>query len=407
MGELRTRKRGKTWEWSFEGAKIEGKRKPISKGGYRTKSEALAAGIQAKAEYDSGGQVFTPSNMSLSDYLDYWCRRYVKKQAYNTQVSYERNIRLHIKPYLGQYRLSSLDPNAIQAWVDDVLYEEKKLAHQSIANVLSILSGSLNYAVQPCRYLKHNPCVYVKVPNIPVDQEKKEHTDYVCIGDDWKAIILFLQSSDSFRHYYLPILTGYHTGERIGELFATDLISDYDPRNHTLAVRHQIQRIGGVWQYRNPKYDSFRTLKIDSILEKAIKKEMTTRKKNILRYGEYYLKTYCLPDNSIIQLPASSSVPSGYREIWPLGVKENGEMLNTEHAKYISRMIKQKAGIELFHPHCLRHTHGTILAENGASPKTVMERLGHKNIIVTMQRYVFNTEKMQQDAVDLFERAVK
>ena len=28
MGQLRTRKRGSTWEWSFEGAKINGKRNP-------------------------------------------------------------------------------------------------------------------------------------------------------------------------------------------------------------------------------------------------------------------------------------------------------------------------------------------------------------------------------------------
>lgn len=39
MGQLRTRKRGKYWEWSFEEAKINGKRNPISKSGYRTKAD--------------------------------------------------------------------------------------------------------------------------------------------------------------------------------------------------------------------------------------------------------------------------------------------------------------------------------------------------------------------------------
>ena len=53
MGELRTRKRGKYWEYSFEGAKINGKRNPISKSGFRTKADAIAAGTQAKAEYDN------------------------------------------------------------------------------------------------------------------------------------------------------------------------------------------------------------------------------------------------------------------------------------------------------------------------------------------------------------------
>lgn len=71
MGELRTRKRGKTWEYSFEGAKVEGKRKTISKGGFRTKTDAIAAGTQAKAEYDNAGK------MSVADYMNYWYEQYV------------------------------------------------------------------------------------------------------------------------------------------------------------------------------------------------------------------------------------------------------------------------------------------------------------------------------------------
>ena len=68
MGELRTRKRGKGWEYSFESARVDGKRKSISKGGFKTKAEALAAGTQAKAEYDSAGVVFKPS-LSLIGYV--------------------------------------------------------------------------------------------------------------------------------------------------------------------------------------------------------------------------------------------------------------------------------------------------------------------------------------------------
>ena len=74
MGQLRTRKRGKTWEWSFEGAKIDGKRNPISKGGYRTKAEAQEAGIQAKAEYDNTGRSFKPSAVSYT-HLDVYKRQ--------------------------------------------------------------------------------------------------------------------------------------------------------------------------------------------------------------------------------------------------------------------------------------------------------------------------------------------
>ena len=65
MGQLRTRKRGSTWQYSFETAPVNGKRKSISKGGFRTKAEALAAGTTAMNEYNSSGQTFTPTEVSI------------------------------------------------------------------------------------------------------------------------------------------------------------------------------------------------------------------------------------------------------------------------------------------------------------------------------------------------------
>ena len=93
MGELRTKKRGKSWEYSFECARVDGKRKSISKGGFRTKADAIAAGTKAKAEYDNAGVVFRPSDMSLADYLDYWLKSFVKTNCTdNTYDSLSESI---------------------------------------------------------------------------------------------------------------------------------------------------------------------------------------------------------------------------------------------------------------------------------------------------------------------------
>lgn len=54
----------------------------------------------------------------------------------------------------------------------------------------------------------------------------------------------------------------------------------------------------------------------------------------------------------------------------------------------------------------LRHTHGTTLSENSENPKTVIERLEHKNIKTILQTYTFHTEVMQQTAVDVFEKTM-
>lgn len=71
LSELRLRKRGAYWQYSFEGARIDGKRQTISKSGFRTKTEASAVGARTMSEYNSAGDIFKPSEISVADYLDF------------------------------------------------------------------------------------------------------------------------------------------------------------------------------------------------------------------------------------------------------------------------------------------------------------------------------------------------
>ncbi|MEG1695250.1 MAG: tyrosine-type recombinase/integrase, partial [Eubacterium sp.] len=60
-----------------------------------------------------------------------------------------------------------------------------------------------------------------------------------------------------------------------------------------------------------------------------------------------------------------------------------------------------------FNYHSLRHTHATILVENGAAIKDVQERLGHEDITTTLQTYAHNTDEMKSRSVDIFEKSVR
>ena len=400
MGELRTRKRGKTWEWSFERAKINGKRNPISKGGYRTKAEAIAAGTQAKAEYDNGGRVFVPSEISVSDYLDYWFESYVKKNlVYNSQQDYESKIRIHIKPDLGHYKLCSLEPDIVQDWIT-----HKKncgISKAMLKNLLSCLSGALNYAVIPCKYIKSNPCDYVKIGHAKETQYQKEHREYVLSKEEFEKIISRFGPDTNF---YIPLMIAYHLGTRIGETYGFNLLEDVNFEKNEITISKQLACENKIWYYRPPKYNSIRTIKMDNVISNILKQEILARKKNQLRFGEYFIRSYVKPDGEIVQIRGNVNLP--FKEIMPISTKESGELLTTNSFKYCARVIHNELNNPLFHSHCLRHTHGTILAENGASPKTIMERLGHKDIRVTFNTYIFNTEKMQQDAIDIFEKAI-
>lgn len=395
MGQLRTRKRGKTWEYSFEGAPVDGKRTTISKGGFRTKEECIKAGTAAKSEYDNCGRVFIPSEISVSDYLDYWIKSYVTGLSPRTYEDYQSKIKNHIKPAFGMYKLSSLAPDIIQDWVNSK--KNTGLSKGMIKNLLACLSGAMNYAVLPCKYIKFNPCNGVRIPKMPTDINQKKKNEYVLSKEEFERIIIRFENTV----FYLPLEVGYHLGTRIGETYGIDLLHDPDFDSGKITINHQLQKLKGSPILDLPKYESVRTIRMDKILAELLQKEIHKRKLNMLRYGSYYLKTYITPENKILQATPDANI--ALPEIMPLSVRENGELMTPDSFKYCARVIHYELNNPLFHYHSLRHTHGTILAEGGASPKTVMERLGHKDIRVTMNTYIFNTDKMESDSIGIFE----
>ena len=103
------RKRGKVYQYQFEIAKVDGKRKYISKSGFKTKNEALMAGMKAYDEYINGGNT-KDSQISYADYLDYWMKEYFEiNYKYSTAKRYKESFR-NIKKELGNYKLSVLTP---------------------------------------------------------------------------------------------------------------------------------------------------------------------------------------------------------------------------------------------------------------------------------------------------------
>lgn len=87
-------------------------------------------------------------------------------------------------------------------------------------------------------------------------------------------------------------------------------------------------------------------------------------------------------------------------------IKENGKPVTPNSIKWSASKIKKALNIE-FNFHSLRHTHATMLLEDGVKPKIVQERLGHSHISTIMDKYVHVSKKMKKDTVDIFERMLK
>lgn len=401
MSELRLKRRGERWQYSFEGARIGNKRKIISKSGFRTKGEASVAGTKAMNEYNQSGSSFTPSELSVSDYLDLWMAQYCKVNCKpETYSNYEKKIRLHIKPALGRYYLAALTPEAVQKLLNDKF--NAGYSRNTLAVLKGILTGSLSYAVQPLRYLQVSPAQYVKLPSTrAVAAVRTRSAPHVYVPPEQMERIFarFPEGSSS----YLPLLLGYKCGLRIGEAFGLtwDCI---DLNAKTLTVSKQMLwqeknvKAGtpGYWYFTPPKYNSVRTIELSTDVAEALKREKARQDAAPALYQEFYTRCYRDRDDRF------NTVGDGV-EVQPVMRRMNGTYITSRTMQHVSRVATQELGFQKFDYHSLRHTHATILAEKGASPKYVQHRLGHRNIQVTMQIYQHLTDKMSEDGAALLD----
>lgn len=411
------------WEYRFEAAKIDGKRKHISKAGFKTKKDAEIAGTKALAEYNNAGLTFEPSDMSFADYLDFWFDNYVKSSCkYNTQLAYNQIIEGHLKPALGIYKLKSLTPMVIQEYVNQKF--TNGLKKTTLTNIMAVLSGSLKYAVVPANLLQSSPAEYVKYPKVSSDRSETNRT--VISIEDFNKMLERFEKGNPFRY---ALLIGFYTGLRIGEVFALtwddidfkegtlDVNKLVYKRNYGVDVRQVMKQKGkkeekSAWYFGDTKTNaSVRKIKIGQTLLDELKEYRKMQLKNQMMYGEYYTQIFKKEEkdekgNIIYRLiEIEQSVPVTLPLANLIMRKENGQYSSTDSFKYAARVIHYDLGIN-FNFHSLRHTHATKLIESGISPKSVQKRLGHERIETTLQTYVHNTEAMEQDAVDVFEDAV-
>lgn len=385
MSTVHARKRGNKWEYRFEAAAVGGQRKQICKSGFLTKKDAMEAGAKAYNEYTQAGAVFVPNNSSFSDYLDYWLNSYCRNNLKAvTQNSYKKKINVLIKPTLGKYRLSTLTPAVLQNFINNLF--NAGYSRNTLTVVKGIISSSLAYAVEPLHYLQSSPMLYVKLPSTRAKPSTPSRSaPHIYITREMIDSIFERFPEGTSAH--IPLMLGYKCGLRLGEAFGV-MWSDIDFEKGTLTVNRQVQwqeKKGdsnrSYWYFSEPKYNSYRAISLDNALLELLKKEKQRQEKAAEYYDDRYIHLFEVDNSREITTTHNGN------EIYPVCRRENGGYIQPRIMQHTSMIIHNQLGFEDFDFHSLRHTHATNLAENGANPKYVQARLGHKNIQVTMQIY--------------------
>ena len=391
---VRTRKRGKTWSYIFEAGKtVEGKRKVIEKGGYPTKQAAYDAGVAAYTDWKHGNIGITSEKITVKDFIKNWLENFAALNVKPTSLQiYQSAARSQVIPYLGNMHLKELTPAVLDKWLQTL--QKKGYSKNTLLQAHSFIHHVLDYAVYPSELISSNPAKYIKVP-------KKAPTNIIerhIISQE--QLTALLEKYPFGTPYYIPIFILIHTGVRIGELLGLTW-EDIDFDSKTIFLKRQVVYMNGQGDYLSTlkTESSYRYIVVgDSFLEE-LKLWRDQQLKNEQKRGNSYIYVYQSENGKVIQQSKMFSCPEGTR-MDLICTRESGRMIQK---KTLSKALKQSG----LNAHSFRHTHATMLIENGAKPKGVAGRLGHADSSITQNLYTHNTRKLQEETAAILDNCLQ
>lgn len=284
------------------------------------------------------------------------------------------------------------------------------------------LSKCFDYALEDDNgYITFNPCRNVTIPKpTSAPQTKTRYEPHVYIPSN--MIDSIFNRFPIGQPTHIPLLLGFRCGLRLGEAYGC-VWEDIDFEKKTLSVNRQVQwvsskKIGrggnrrndveyGFWYFSEPKYRSYRNIDLDDDLISILMNEKEKQEISEKYYGElgyftrYYADEMIIHDGVVPDYYPSPINKIGTDETdYPINFvcrRENGTYISPRTMQHTSSVIHNQLQFEAFDYHSLRHTHTTMLIENGAPPIYVQKRLGHKNLDTTLNIYANHlTEKFKE-----------
>lgn len=320
------------------------------------------------------------SEKTLAEYLEVWWEGGDWKG--NTRRDYRVAIFRHIIPRLGSVRLQDLTRQDVKALYQSLLDAGRvrtggPLSRKSVLNVHRCLRAALNEAVEDW-ILRSNPASgafsYSKV------RERKEMLTWTV--EEIRTFLAFVRTTREYALYQLALGTGMRRGELLG-LRRRDLGLDAG----RLVVRQQWTKDGdGGRRFISLKTGThaWRTIDLDAVTVIALREHLGNQEfERRGRRGTYRADldlVFCKADGT------------------PYDPDET--------TRRFERRAVACPGVLGIRFHDMRHTHATLLLENGESVKYVAERLGDREDTV-VETYAHVTPKMRSSAVskvqDFFE----
>ena len=407
MGNVTIQKRGKYYQYKFEVAKVNGKRKFINKSGFATKDEAIKAGNIAYTEYLNTGLVFKEKEISFSDYLDYWYENYCEVNLkYNTRRTYKTIMEKYLKPEIGKYRLSSLTSVKINSFIAE-LCNKNKLKKAYYNNILKVLKNCFRIATDVYGFIRYNPALTLKLPKIEDSNDFQKH---LYNKNEINMILERFKDEDAFT---CAFITSCFTGMRTGEVCSLTW-EDIDFKNRVINVKHTVYDKPddgkGRWYIGTTKTkQGTRQINMSITLYNALinykKKQQYLKKvfgseyytyhfEDVLnKYGKVMEQRIVQNKGNILQIEKADMVFT----------RPNGKFVGRNILNYPFKIIHKELGIKNCRFYDLRGSYATINLRNGTEIRDVADILGHKYIETTENFYISSTDENKKNVSNVFD----
>ena len=323
-----------TWRVLYRYTDWTGEKKQTQKRGFKTKREAQAW------EREQMNLVSSSLDMTFQSFVERYREDKAGRIKENTWEMKNHIIETKLLPYFGKLKISSITPQQIISWQNELLNykDDKRKAYSPVylKTVHNQLSAIFNHAV---RYynLRENPCTKAG------SMGKKKNREMLFWAKEEYLKFADAMMDKPMSFYAFEML--YWCGIREGELLALTP-ADFDFEKGTVTINKSYKRLKGQDVITTPKTEkSNRTITMPQFLTDEI---------------QDYLKMQ-------------------------YDIGEDDRMF-TITKSYLHREIdrgSKETGVKRIRIHNLRHSAISILIDMGFSATAIADRVGHESIDIT------------------------
>ena len=355
-------------------------------GYFKTLPEAKKWLADAKYE-DTHNLIVTAPDMTVDKWFNYWIDNIICDLAPNTIRNYRERYERNIQPLIGTMCIADVKPMHCKAVLNRM---ETEYAGSTIRQTYISMGTMFKSAVMNDIIAKHpmNGVRYTK-PVRAVDDIK-----YLTVEEQEKFLEA-AERSHNYRQYALLLETGLRTAELIGLTWdAIDWERHTLTVNKTLEFRYKQQE----WRAGPPKTKkSYRTIPLTDTAYQILW--------DLYQVREYRKEAPELDKVlTYVDRRTAEKTKMNMRDLVFINFRTGMPAKNSSYDTHLYKLC-DRAGIEHFCMHALRHTYATRAIERGMPPKVLQKLLGHASIKTTMDKYVHVTDDSLFQAVRQFEEA--